>query len=206
MKVRITGVIRPFQVWRCFVLWNRRYYIILLPILLLVAGTVLASNIRLYMMRLNMLHNDTTLELPPEWTRLQKQVNAMSTAMFVTSCATNVLMSGMIAFRIWQCTRLIGQRKSRYLRIAYLMYGAVHHRDINSDPHAAVSLETVVICSVCLVFSALFSSLKATASVGPFVLAYSVCNNISQQVVVRPPFQPTQPLSHIHERASSRLS
>ncbi|KZT24238.1 hypothetical protein NEOLEDRAFT_449081 [Neolentinus lepideus HHB14362 ss-1] len=116
-----------------------------------------------------LLQRDTPLvviEHTPEWTHLQQQLNAAGIALYVVSSITNVSMSGLIAFRIWKATKGIGNRKSRYLRVAWLV------------------LETGVLYSICLVLSAIMDGLQGrnTAS-GPVVLGYAVLLTMSLQLI-----------------------
>jgi len=135
----------------------------------LVAGTVfgcamLAFGIKMYLFRLHAPRN--LVEPPPEYMKLNVHSDASNIGQFASSCTTNLSTSGMIAFRIWKATRNIGKRRSRYLRVAWLM------------------LETGFLYSVCLVLAAAFGGLPTPANKsGPVVLADGVIDAVSQQLV-----------------------
>ncbi|KZT24180.1 hypothetical protein NEOLEDRAFT_1179439 [Neolentinus lepideus HHB14362 ss-1] len=157
-----------FLIWRCFVLWNRRLSIVIIPIMSLVSGTVfgfamLAFSIKMYMFRLHVPHN--TVEPPPEWMQLNASFNATNIGQFSSSCITNVSISGMIAFRIWKLTRDVVKKKSQYLRVAWLV------------------LETGFLYSVCLVLAAAFGGLQAPVNKSGPIVSADVVDAVSLQLV-----------------------
>ncbi|KZT28211.1 hypothetical protein NEOLEDRAFT_1129534 [Neolentinus lepideus HHB14362 ss-1] len=155
-------------IWRCYVLWDRRPSIVVVPTILLLATTACgfafaAFDIKAYSIRL--VTPLGTVEPASERAKLATQENATIVAMSAASCVTNVLMSGLIAFRIWKLTRNMGERKRRYLRLAWLL------------------LETGALYSMCLVLYAVFGGLNVTSTMGSITLGNGVVTNISQQLV-----------------------
>ncbi|TFK53889.1 hypothetical protein OE88DRAFT_1805742 [Heliocybe sulcata] len=189
----IGGVIIPIAnliadgllTWRCYVLWYRRFIVLVVPIILLLTGTAcgLAQayfSIKLYLIRLH-IPADVT-EPPPNWWTLVAQSNAISVVVYVCSCVTNLLMSGLIgtpflllarlyapniasAFRIWKATQGFGKRKGAYTQVAFTV------------------LETGVLYAICLLLTAIWSPLQQNSTSNAMVVAINVITSILQQLV-----------------------
>ncbi|TFK57403.1 hypothetical protein OE88DRAFT_128578 [Heliocybe sulcata] len=104
---------------------------------------------------------------PPELNQLVNQQDKLDTAFWFCTWGTNLLMNGLIAFRIWKLTADMGVRRSKYMRIAYLI------------------LETGMFYSICLFLSAvinivIFSNDDGDAGPG---LAVDVIGAMLQELV-----------------------
>ncbi|KZT24181.1 hypothetical protein NEOLEDRAFT_444867 [Neolentinus lepideus HHB14362 ss-1] len=140
----------------------------------LIAGTVsgfagLAIQIKMYLLQVQAPISEVAP--PSKYMQLYAYWDATSIAQYTCSCITNVLMSGLIAFRIWKVTRNIGKRKNQYLRVAWLV------------------LETGFMYSVCLVIIATLSGFQSSTSTFvplPIVLAYEILGTASSQLGIFP--------------------
>ncbi|TFK53898.1 hypothetical protein OE88DRAFT_1732648 [Heliocybe sulcata] len=155
-------------VWRCYVLYNRRAWVMVVPVVLLAAGTacgfaVVAFDCKLYRIRLHAPPSSAVP--PPQWSTLTSLSQAIRAAMYIISAVTNSSMSGLIAFRIWKATRNIGKNKVRYLRVASLL------------------LETGIVYSVTLILDAIFAALDPTRTEGIDNLVGTIVMQITQQLV-----------------------
>ncbi|KZT28146.1 hypothetical protein NEOLEDRAFT_1130133 [Neolentinus lepideus HHB14362 ss-1] len=155
-------------IWRCFVLWNRSFFVIAIPFILLLAETacgyaVVAFDVQIFLLRLHAPLDET--EPPPGWFRLSRLENGMTITFFSASFITNLLMSSLIALRIWKATRDLGKRRSRYMRVASLI------------------LETGVIYSVCLLLCAIFIHMSGRAGTIGWTFMFSV---VTQTVGIFP--------------------
>jgi len=88
--------------------WGRRYYIVIVPIVMLIAGTACGFTatfieLKMYLLRVKMPLSATTSL--PGWNKLYNLVNNMSVAFYATSFVTNILTSSLIAGKIWHTTR-----------------------------------------------------------------------------------------------------
>ncbi|TFK53911.1 hypothetical protein OE88DRAFT_1732657 [Heliocybe sulcata] len=133
------------------------------PMVLLIAGTVVVFNSKCYWIRLH-APIDSTVP-PPRWSTLIAQLGVTSAAMYIASAITNSTMSGLIAFRIWKATRSIGKNKARYLRVASLL------------------LETGIMYSVSLVLTAIFTVLSRSDIGTTYIIAETIGMQITQQLV-----------------------
>ncbi|TFK53890.1 hypothetical protein OE88DRAFT_1654259 [Heliocybe sulcata] len=155
-------------IWRCYALWSRRLSVIIVPTFLLLAGVAcgfaqVGISARLYSIRLHAPLDE--VEPPPIWAVLVSRANTITTVMYVTSCVTNIMMSGLIAFRIWDGARDIGKRKTRYHRIASLF------------------LETGVLYAICQLLAAIWFPLQENSTSGAIIIAVDTISNILQQLV-----------------------
>ncbi|KZT24177.1 hypothetical protein NEOLEDRAFT_1179436 [Neolentinus lepideus HHB14362 ss-1] len=101
---------------------------------------------------------------PPEYLQLLADSDIINMAQYTSSSITNLLMSGLIAFRIRKMTKGIGRRKSRYLRVAWLM------------------LETGSLYSASLVLSAVFSGLNHNTTY-TMAIAFTVSTTVTGALV-----------------------
>ncbi|KZT18148.1 hypothetical protein NEOLEDRAFT_1184532 [Neolentinus lepideus HHB14362 ss-1] len=145
-------------------LWGRQFMIIAVPVICLVTATALVFESKQLVLA---IHTPSIVTNPtPEYLRLGRRQKAPIIAQYMFSCITNVLMSGMIAFRIWKMTQDIGKPRSKYLRVAWLI------------------LETGVLYAICLVLSAILYGLQSdVTSSGPTILTYEIVGSILQQLV-----------------------
>ncbi|TFK49484.1 hypothetical protein OE88DRAFT_1663091 [Heliocybe sulcata] len=157
-------------IWRCYVLWNRRFLVISVPLVLLIAETLcgfamFGMALAIYYIRLYAPADDT--EPPLEWLRLNNALGITSIAFYASSCVTNLMMSGLIAFRIWRSTRYVAKTRSRngYIRVASLIF------------------ETGILYSVCLLLGAIFVGLADTTTMEAASTGYGVMTCILQQIV-----------------------
>ncbi|TFK49454.1 hypothetical protein OE88DRAFT_1737070 [Heliocybe sulcata] len=150
-------------IWRCYVLWNRRLSVIAVPFILYLAEAacgyaIAAFDVQIFLLRSHAALEET--EPPPAWFRLSRLENAMTITFFVSSFITNVLMSSLIAFRIWKATRGLGRRRNRYVRVASLI------------------LETGAMYSVCLLLCAIFIDMSGRAGTIGWTVMFAVVGQI----------------------------
>ncbi|TFK53881.1 hypothetical protein OE88DRAFT_1127666 [Heliocybe sulcata] len=155
-------------IWRCFVLWNRRLLVILSSVIFAATATacgiaMVVFDAKIYWIAAHAAAGSGN-EGPPQY-KLNSQYNAASAGLYISSCITNVVTSGLIALRIWRATRDIGKRNSRYLRTAWLV------------------LESGALYSVCLLMLAILCLLQKSTDTGALALAYNVVDAITQQIV-----------------------
>ncbi|KZT19103.1 hypothetical protein NEOLEDRAFT_1142532 [Neolentinus lepideus HHB14362 ss-1] len=116
-------------IWRCFVVWERKLRVAVLPSILLLAGAACGYALtyftaQAYLIRLHLPLSATT---PPEgWVEAGKWSMYMRTVFFSTSLATNVLVTILIAGRILWLNRglgdILGQKHAKtYSRIALIL-------------------------------------------------------------------------------------
>ncbi|TFK49466.1 hypothetical protein OE88DRAFT_1809749 [Heliocybe sulcata] len=98
--------------WCCYVVWNRKVSIIIIPLILIVAETVFGIAIPVFQLQAFLLPIETPSQVA-QWYRLFYLVNVMGIVFYVCSAVTNLLMSGLIAFRIWTATRYVGAEKRK---------------------------------------------------------------------------------------------
>ncbi|EPQ52613.1 hypothetical protein GLOTRDRAFT_122612 [Gloeophyllum trabeum ATCC 11539] len=94
--------------WRCFLLYNRSWRVVLFPgaMLLAVFGsgvTIMGIDIKLYLIRAAASADVTG---PPAiWMRLSDVQTYLNIVYYAASVSTNLYATGFIAFRIWRVTR-----------------------------------------------------------------------------------------------------
>ncbi|KZT18738.1 hypothetical protein NEOLEDRAFT_1142982 [Neolentinus lepideus HHB14362 ss-1] len=115
-------------IWRCFVVWGRSFWIIALPIAILVAGSVCGYGVVVIdvIWYLKKVHHPMLKISGLSWDRLVHLETSFTKGFLIMSAATNILMSFLIAGRIL-CTvkNQIGYGYARegkkYKRLVYLM-------------------------------------------------------------------------------------
>lgn len=120
-------------IWRCFIIWNRRVSVIVLPSIILMVGTacgyaVSGVDVFWYLRKRN---HPTLMNAEPIWSRLQHYEIIFTKGFLISSAVTNMSMSILIASRIWWIIRKqLAYRRTarRYMRLVYLITesGAVY--------------------------------------------------------------------------------
>ncbi|TFK47974.1 hypothetical protein OE88DRAFT_584291 [Heliocybe sulcata] len=95
-------------VYRCFGVWQSKYRIIVIPLLMMaataVSGYMQANNsVQLYLIRLRTPLDQQTP--PANWSHLQSLQSSLSETYMATSLATNVVVTALIGMRIWWMSR-----------------------------------------------------------------------------------------------------
>ncbi|KZT28121.1 hypothetical protein NEOLEDRAFT_1130097 [Neolentinus lepideus HHB14362 ss-1] len=145
-------------IWRCYMVWGRSIVVTIFPVIMLAAGsacgyTMVYLDSQFFLLRLRTAWN---LPPPPEWTQLEKMYEYMSVAYYSTTLVTNLLMTSLIAFRIWRINKglrphLGPDHGGAYRRIVLAM------------------VETGAIYSACLLIAVVYdarSALTATQALG----------------------------------------
>ncbi|TFK49570.1 hypothetical protein OE88DRAFT_1736576 [Heliocybe sulcata] len=146
-------------IWRCYVVWGRSVNVTIIPMIMLAAGsacgyTLVYLDSQFYALRLRTVW----YLLPPqdEWTHLEMMYEYMSIVYYTTSLVTNLLMSSLIAYRIW--------RINKELRL--------HAEVPSSRSYQRITLfmvETGSIYSACLLIAVVYdatSDLTSTEAMG----------------------------------------
>ncbi|TFK48613.1 hypothetical protein OE88DRAFT_481964 [Heliocybe sulcata] len=151
-------------IWRCLVIWGSRRSVVAVPVMLLLVETacgcaLAAFTVDIYRLRLHTPPSEITP--PPKFIQLSGQKQKFEIVFFLSSFVTNLLMSSLIAFKIWRESSYITKMRSkRYLRIASLF------------------LETGIFYSICLFLCAIFRLIGGS---GDF--AWGVTYSIASQIV-----------------------
>ncbi|KZT20499.1 hypothetical protein NEOLEDRAFT_1245160 [Neolentinus lepideus HHB14362 ss-1] len=151
-------------IWRCYVLWNRRVAIVIIPIILLIAGTGCGFAVAVLQIKMYQLGFPAPFEAPPGYMQLSNHISTLFTVFYTLSGTTNAMMSGFIAFRVWKATQDLGKSRSKYLRVVYLV------------------LETGVLYSICSVLCAILSGVQDKIITNPIILGYDITSMILQQL------------------------
>ncbi|EJF60320.1 hypothetical protein DICSQDRAFT_63334, partial [Dichomitus squalens LYAD-421 SS1] len=97
------GLVVSLQVYRCYIIWGRRYSIVVIPIIMPAATTVCAF-LAVYNFSKIQPGESVFTSIITEW----------ATALFSLSLATNVIITTLIASRIWalrrQASSTLGRR------------------------------------------------------------------------------------------------
>ncbi|KZT28133.1 hypothetical protein NEOLEDRAFT_961810 [Neolentinus lepideus HHB14362 ss-1] len=140
----ITNIIADsLLIWRCYIIWGRRLSIIMLPILLLIIGTVCGyilvyAEVKAFLIR---LHAPTTeLSPPPMYMHLENLTQYMIVGYYASTFATNILMSALIAYRILAATCDLRSFFGKSHVVKYVRA-------------ASIIIETGAIYSLCLLFA-----------------------------------------------------
>ncbi|KZT29624.1 hypothetical protein NEOLEDRAFT_1127343 [Neolentinus lepideus HHB14362 ss-1] len=144
-------------IWRCYMVWGRSITVIIVPIIMLAAGsacgyTLVYFDSQFYLLRLRTVW----YLLPPQdkWTHFERMYEYMSIVYYSTSLVTNLLMSSLIAYRIWRINkdvRIVPSLSGSYKRIALSI------------------VETGAIYSACLLIAVIYdatSDLTSTEAMG----------------------------------------
>ncbi|EPQ61214.1 hypothetical protein GLOTRDRAFT_124944 [Gloeophyllum trabeum ATCC 11539] len=115
-------------VWRCSVVWNKRWFIIAIPIVALIVEISLGISVLVvqgehYLLRLHTLWGAT---LPDRWTQLGSLLSRLNIAYYVTTFILNAGMTILVSSRIAWVVRKVQKASghtfgSRYIRAVRIL-------------------------------------------------------------------------------------
>ncbi|KAI0323990.1 hypothetical protein GY45DRAFT_1332033 [Cubamyces sp. BRFM 1775] len=98
-------------VWRCWLVWGRDWRMCILPILLIIASAICGFAQTVYFARAQKLHS-----------AFAKSLQIWNGSLFSLSLATNVVVTVLIAMRVWYMFRMSGGSKNfRYWRVLVII-------------------------------------------------------------------------------------
>lgn len=134
-------------IWRCYMVWGRHRWIVVLPILLLLVGSGVGLDVVVVAAKMYFIRMRAPLAAPvplPGWNDLAKQVWPLAGASYTIYFVNNLLITGLIAYRIWSSARHI----SKHFRQAHgRKYFFIMHLLIESGSlYAAALFVLAILC------------------------------------------------------------
>ncbi|KDQ57482.1 hypothetical protein JAAARDRAFT_207019 [Jaapia argillacea MUCL 33604] len=95
-------------IYRCFIVYQRKYRYIIVPTILVITASVIGYieanvNVKLYFTR-----RDAPLDMttpPPHWFPLSNELNTLTVVWIIVSIITNIFVTALIVARIWIISR-----------------------------------------------------------------------------------------------------
>ncbi|KAI0645766.1 hypothetical protein C8Q79DRAFT_715227 [Trametes meyenii] len=107
----VNSIIGDSVVWRCYLVWGRDWKMCILPILLIIASAICGFTQTVYFARAQKLHS-----------AFAHSLQVWNGSLFSLSLATNVVVTVLIALRVWYMFRLgSGSSNFRYWRVLVII-------------------------------------------------------------------------------------
>ncbi|KZT25649.1 hypothetical protein NEOLEDRAFT_1178125 [Neolentinus lepideus HHB14362 ss-1] len=113
-------------IWRCYMVWTRQWKVVIIPVILLLAGSGVGFGVTVVAVKMYLLRYHAPADAPlplPGWNDLSKQVGPLAGACYTIYFVNNV---GSVAWRIWSSARGVNKHLKtgsgrRYMFILHVM-------------------------------------------------------------------------------------